>query len=169
MPRLLDYVAALAVGTGAATASDHWIREAPLTGQDGLKIGAVQLADGRHGMVVRVQAGGIGEGFHGVHLHEVGDCSDAAAGFKASGGHIDIAGNQHGLLNPDGYHVGADFPNVYAGLDGHLGAELFAAGLRLEQADDSDGFALVIHAREDDHKTQPIGGAGARIACAAFD
>ena len=31
---------------------------------------------------------------------------------------------------------------------------------------DADGSALIIHASPDDHSSQPIGGAGARIACA---
>ncbi|HBJ40113.1 MAG TPA: hypothetical protein DDZ20_04910 [Hyphomonas sp.] len=30
---------------------------------------------------------------------------------------------------------------------------------------DEDGSALIIHEAEDDHMTQPIGGAGARVAC----
>jgi Cu-Zn family superoxide dismutase len=33
---------------------------------------------------------------------------------------------------------------------------------------DADGAALVIHAGRDDHRAQPIGGAGARIACGAI-
>ena len=33
---------------------------------------------------------------------------------------------------------------------------------------DGDGLALVIHANADDHTTQPIGGAGDRIACAVL-
>jgi Cu-Zn family superoxide dismutase len=33
---------------------------------------------------------------------------------------------------------------------------------------DQDGAAIVVHASPDDHETQPIGGAGARVACAAF-
>jgi Cu-Zn family superoxide dismutase len=33
---------------------------------------------------------------------------------------------------------------------------------------DRDGSALVIHANEDDHATQPIGGAGARVGCAVI-
>ena len=31
-----------------------------------------------------------------------------------------------------------------------------------------DGSAVVVHANPDDQKTQPIGGAGARVACAAI-
>lgn len=33
---------------------------------------------------------------------------------------------------------------------------------------DNDGSALVIHANPDDYTTQPIGGAGDRIACAVI-
>jgi Cu-Zn family superoxide dismutase len=33
---------------------------------------------------------------------------------------------------------------------------------------DADGSALMIHAGPDDQVTQPIGGAGARVACAAL-
>jgi superoxide dismutase, Cu-Zn family len=31
---------------------------------------------------------------------------------------------------------------------------------------DGDGTAVVFHAAPDDHMTQPIGGAGARVGCA---
>jgi Cu-Zn family superoxide dismutase len=30
---------------------------------------------------------------------------------------------------------------------------------------DEDGSAVVIHADPDDHRTQPIGGSGARVGC----
>jgi Cu-Zn family superoxide dismutase len=33
---------------------------------------------------------------------------------------------------------------------------------------DADGSALVIHAAADDQTTQPIGGAGERVACAVI-
>jgi len=33
---------------------------------------------------------------------------------------------------------------------------------------DEDGTALIIHENRDDHLTQPIGGAGARVACAVI-
>jgi Cu-Zn family superoxide dismutase len=33
---------------------------------------------------------------------------------------------------------------------------------------DADGSAVVIHARADDYTSQPIGGAGDRVACAVI-
>jgi Cu-Zn family superoxide dismutase len=50
-----------------------------------------------------------------------------------------------------------------------LTAEFLAPELSLGQGKnsllDSDGSALVIHAREDDYKSDPAGEAGDRIAC----
>ncbi|MEE4210594.1 MAG: superoxide dismutase family protein [Parvularcula sp.] len=141
--------------------------EADFIGTDGEVIGTVSASPGPFGMILRLEAEGIAEGWHAAHLHKVGDCSDPEAGFKASGSHINISDREHGLLNSAGYHTGADFPNLYASREGIRG-ELFAGGLMLDQANDEDGFALILHENEDDHRTQPIGGAGGRIACAAF-
>lgn len=141
---------------------------ATIVDKSGEEVGEAALINGDNGMIIRLYAEGVPRGFHGVHLHQVGDCSDNAAGFKASGSHINVSGAEHGLLNPAGFHTGADFPNLWAGEPGLVG-ELFAGGLTLSQALDEDGFALIIHENEDDHVTQPIGGAGGRIACAAFN
>ena len=76
----------------------------------------------------------------------------------------------HGLLNPDANEAG-DLPNLYVAADGTGNAEVFSTSVALKAAAgrehlaDNDGSAIVIHANADDHKAQPIGGAGARIAC----
>jgi Cu-Zn family superoxide dismutase len=87
---------------------------------------------------------------------------------------------QHGLLNPRGPEPG-DLPNIYAPPAGAHAAEVMAplttlgpstprGAYRPERHSllDSDGAALLIHAGPDDQLSQPIGGAGARIACAAL-
>ena len=58
--------------------------------------------------------------------------------------------------------------------DGTAKAEVFSALVSFAgeggrpALKDADGSALVIHANADDHSTQPIGGAGDRVACAAL-
>ncbi len=76
----------------------------------------------------------------------------------------------HGLLNPAANDAG-DLPNIFVAADGTANVEIFSTFVALGGVDgrqdlaDKDGSALVIHANPDDHATQPIGGAGARIAC----
>lgn len=144
--------------------------EAPLLGNDGKEIGKVMLRGGSGPTVLRISvaAGKATPGWHGVHLHAVGDCSDHEK-FLASKSHVNHGGKKHGLLNAEGPDAG-DLANVFAAADGSVNAELSSptplagsGGLR-----DADGSALVLHAGEDDHATQPIGGAGARIGCAVI-
>lgn len=136
-------------------------------GTDGEPTGEAVVTGGPNGLLIRIDLEDLEHGFHGAHLHMVGDCSDYDAGFKASGSHVNPTGNEHGLMNEAGYEL-ADLPNVYVHHNGHARAELFAAGLMLEDVMDEDGFAIVVHQNPDDHMTQPIGGAGPRLACAAF-
>ncbi|MEO1040712.1 MAG: superoxide dismutase family protein [Pseudomonadota bacterium] len=142
---------------------------ADIIGESGNIIGEAVLSTSVHGMMFRLSARSLPEGWHGAHLHTVGDCSDFAEGFKAAGGHVNPTGDEHGLLNPKGFHLGANFPNLYVSADGMLRVEVFSQDLTLEEANDADGFTFIIHINEDDHLSQPIGGAGGRIACAAFN
>lgn len=136
----------------------------------------IEAPNGR-GLLIRVDIAGLAPGWHGMHLHQVGDCSDHEEGFMASGGHINPDGREHGLLNPNGPDR-ADIPNIYAGADGRATAEIFTGVVALFPSEaaaaadahpiiDEDGFAIVVHENPDDHMTQPIGGAGPRVACAA--
>jgi Cu-Zn family superoxide dismutase len=75
------------------------------------------------------------------------------------------------MLNAD-FNDAGDLPNLHVGADGSATVELYstlvtlnASGARPELLD-ADGSALVIHANPDDYKSQPIGGAGVRAACA---
>ncbi|GJD49638.1 hypothetical protein OPKNFCMD_2371 [Methylobacterium crusticola] len=144
--------------------------DAPIINNKGQTIGKIALRDGANSLVVRVtiQAGGLPPGWHGIHFHAVGTCADVDK-FQDSKAHLNHDNAKHGLLNPDGPDEG-DLPNVFAAQDGSVNAEVSSdtpltgeGGLK-----DADGAALVIHASEDDHATQPIGNAGARIACAVI-
>ena len=154
--------------TDAASAPQTY--ESTITNSKGETIGKIMIRDGANSLVMRlaIQAGGLPPGWHGIHFHAVGDCSDTEK-FEKSKAHVNHDQSKHGLLNPDGPDEG-DLPNVYANADGSVNAEVSSetpltgeGGLR-----DGDGSALIIHANEDDHTSQPIGGAGPRIGCAVI-
>jgi len=136
------------------------------------EVGTVTLIQAPRGVLLRVEASALPQGWHGMHIHSVATCADP--GFKASGGHVHgSAASVHGLLNSNETDLG-DLPNIFVDRDGKAAAEVFAPGLSLGETAgrlnvlDADGSALIIHAMPDDHISQPIGGAGPRIACAAI-
>ena len=137
---------------------------------DGASRGSATLTAGPNGVMVRLALTGLTPGWHAIHFHAKGDCSDAA--FQSAGGHVNHSTpRQHGLLNPMGPDFG-DLPNVFAGPDGTATAEVFSTLVSLRGEGgrpslvDADGSAIVVHANADDGRTQPIGGAGDRVACA---
>lgn len=183
--RLLAALAFAALATGCDRAADRTeLAPAPqpqivqIIGGGGQEVGRATFTEGSGGVLIRMEfsAGSLPEGWHGLHLHDAGDCSDFASGFQASGAHV-APGHQaqHGLLNPNGPEAG-DLPNIYAPANGPFAAEAFSTFVTLHGAAigdrqpllDADGAALLIHAAGDDHTSQPIGNAGARIACAAL-
>ena len=137
---------------------------------DGASVGTAVLTDAPSGVLMRIEVKSLTPGWHGMHFHEKGDCTDAK--FMNSGGHVQMAGMKmpHGLLNPQGPDFG-DLPNLYVQADGTAKAEVFSTKVSLKPGSDrsvlldADGSALVIHAGPDDQASQPIGGAGARVAC----
>jgi Cu-Zn family superoxide dismutase len=149
--------------------------QAPIRGADGGDVGLVTLAQGPGGVVIRINLlpGVLEPGWHGVHLHEVGDCS---GDFTGAGAHVGHGGRaQHGLLAEDGPEAG-DLPNLLVppGAPQGPAVEMYSPYASLEPSRsrmnlrDRDGSALVIHANADDHVAQPIGGAGPRVACAVI-
>ncbi len=138
---------------------------ANIVGTRGQTIGTANLLGGANGVVLRIEieAGGLTPGWHGLHLHQVGNCSDIGS-FKASGGHVGKIKGGHGLLNHKGPE-GGDIPNIWAGPNGAAGYEAITQLTNLGELADADGAAIIIHEGPDDHMTQPIGGAGGRVAC----
>ena len=153
---------------GATQAADR--ASAEIIDREGQVVGTATLTDGPHGMLIHVSAQGLPPGPKAIHIHSVGTCEDPAEGFVASKGHLNPHGKAHGLMNPDGPDAG-DLPNLFVHADGTVEAEMFTMLASLSGTGDrpalldDDGAALVIHENRDDHMSQPIGGAGARIAC----
>ena len=141
----------------------------------GAALGTARIFQGNDGQVpgvgLHLELKGLPAGWHGMHFHNKADCS--AADFTSAGPHISMTTPViHGFLMDNANDFG-DLPNVYAAADGSVNAEVFSPLVTVyPRASDSrpalfdaDGSALVIHANLDDYHTQPIGGAGARIAC----
>ena len=155
-------LAALLFASSAAAQAPATL-SADLKNSTGQTVGAVVLTDAPKGVLMKVEAKGLSPGWHGLHFHEKADCSKSD--FTSAGAHVH--GKEaavHGLLNPKANDLG-DLPNVRAGTDGVVAAEVFTSLVTLSALKDADGSAVVIHANPDDHVAQPIGGAGARVAC----
>ena len=102
-------------------------------------------------------------GTQGIHIHEKGNCSAADA--SSAGGHFNPASSTHGGPAGDARH-GGDLGNLKADATGYAQLSEEIAGVSLGTGPNSIvGRAVVVHADEDDFKTQPSGHSGARVAC----
>jgi len=100
---------------------------------------------------------------HGLHIHEVGDCS-SGDGMSAKG-HFDPHKKPHGHPSSSERHAG-DLPALKANKAGRAKVEADMDIITVTPGAASIvGRALIIHADPDDYKTQPTGNTGARIAC----
>jgi Cu-Zn family superoxide dismutase len=129
--------------------------------------GGLTLVNQGSAVSIRGEITGLTPGSeHGIHLHEVGECS--LPNFQSAGGHFNPTGNPPGTPDSRSRHLG-DQPNVTADEDGRALVDLTAAGVTFVDKDGAPteilGKSIVVHAMPDDFKTQPSGGSGDRIAC----
>jgi superoxide dismutase, Cu-Zn family len=120
-----------------------------------------------HGTFVLTDQGGVTEiigevsgltpGKHGFHIHEFGDLRSDDG--MSAGGHYNPEGHPHGGPEDAKRHVG-DLGNITADQSGKAIIKMKVKGLRVHFV---LGRSLVVHAKEDDLKTQPSGDAGGRV------
>lgn len=150
---LLAWPAAAAPGDTASAA---------MVDAEGREVGTVELTETHHGALLIAKLKGLPEGSHAFHVHTTGLCEPP---FTSAGGHYNPTEAKHGLNAAEGAHAG-DMPNIYVPASGELTAEIFNAGLAVDdKLLDDDGAAVVIHAGPDDYESDPAGNAGDRIAC----
>jgi Cu-Zn family superoxide dismutase len=140
---------------------------AALRDSAGHDLGTLTLTDAAEGIAVSGTLHGLPPGVHAIHIHTSGSC-DAPA-FQSAGGHWNPTGKQHGSQNPQGPHFG-DLPNITVAADSSVTVQATSPGGTLRGANallDADGAAVMIHAGEDDYRSDPAGDAGSRIACGA--
>ncbi len=180
MTRLIPITLAAVLAAGCAAAQtpveggpQDAVATAALRTAAGADAGLVTMYRGPLGLLFRVEGRDWPAGWHGVHLHEIGTCE--GPGFTSAGSHVDhpTTGRAHGLLNMDGGPELGDLQNVWAHADGTARAEVYMSGAGIaapgQDLMDADGLAFLVHARADDHRSQPIGGSGDRIACGVFE
>lgn len=144
----------------------------------GADVGSASVSAAPDGGVrLIVDAKGLAPGRHGIHVHAVGRCDGATpTPFSSAGGHFNPGGREHGRLNPNGWHAG-DLPNLVVAADGTGSLDVVVDSLTISDGPkalfDGDGSAIVIHANEDDERTDNgpsgPGNSGARVACGVFE
>jgi Cu-Zn family superoxide dismutase len=123
----------------------------------------------QHGGKVRVSGTvtGLKPGAeHGFHVHEKGDCSSGDG--MSAGGHFNPLGKGHGHMSGVGKHAG-DLPNLRADAYGVATFSVETDGITVDSgATGIVGKGLIVHRDPDDYKSQPVGNAGPRLACAVI-
>ena len=115
---------------------------------------------------IKAELEGLTEGKHGFHIHEKGDCSSADG--SSAGGHFNPGGADHAGHGASVRHVG-DMGNVTAGSDGKASLSITDDKMSFHGENSIIGRSIIVHAGEDDLKSQPTGDAGGRIACGVIE
>ena len=102
----------------------------------------------------------------GFHVHEAGDCS-SGDGMSAKG-HFNPYGKPHGHHGTTQRHAG-DMPNRQSDANGNAALTTDLDVITVQAGPASIvGRGLIVHVQPDDYKSQPVGNAGARSACAVI-
>ena len=152
--------------TGCATTPDAPLRATaqlqPTKGNKTFGEATFEQVDGKVRAVIYVQGLKPGQE-HGLHIHEVGDCSSGDG--MSTKGHFNPHGKPHARHDSAERHAG-DLPSLKAGKDGRAKVDVMLDVITVGAGPASViGRGLIVHADLDDFKTQPTGNAGARIAC----
>ena len=156
--------ASIGQDTGATSAAGSNVTAAMRNAQ-GKDLGALTLTESSGGITVAGRLTGLPPGEHAIHLHTTGRCD--APTFESAGDHWNPTRSGHGTRSGKGPHLG-DMPNITVARDSSVSVNATTAGgtIRGENAVlDTDGAAVVVHAKGDDYKSQPSGNSGDRIAC----
>lgn len=128
--------------------------------------GKVTFTQEKDGVRIVAKVTGLTPGKHGFHIHEHGDCSAADA--SSAGAHYDPTHKKHGGAENPERHVG-DLGNIEADKDGVANYNRLDKIIELNGQYSIIGKSVVVHAKEDDLKTQPTGDSGGRIACGVIE
>lgn len=128
--------------------------------------GTLQFTQVGNSVRVTGDIAGHTRGKKAIHIHEKGDCSAADA--TSAGGHFNPHKAKHGA--PGAGHAG-DLGNLEVNDAGRASINQTVSGISVSSSapDGIIGRAVIIHAQEDDLKTDPTGNAGGRVACGVIE
>jgi Cu-Zn family superoxide dismutase len=124
--------------------------------------GTVTFTKAGNEMKIVADVSGLTPGKHGFHIHEYGDCSSPDG--KAAGGHFNPTNNPHAGHDAAQRHEG-DMGNLEADASGKAHLELTDSMMMMSGEKSIIGRGVIVHEKEDDLKSQPVGNAGGRVAC----
>jgi Cu-Zn family superoxide dismutase len=136
--------------------------DATLQSRDPKVGGTVHFTQEGAGVHVVADVTGAKPGKHGIHLHENGVCTPPD--YKSAGGHWNPGHAAHACMPTDPRHAG-DLGNITVGSDGTGHLDVTLTGVSFAGDTSVVGKAVVLHAGEDDCKSQPAGNSGDRLAC----
>ncbi|HEX2395509.1 MAG TPA: superoxide dismutase family protein [Bacteroidales bacterium] len=128
--------------------------------------GTVTFALEDEGVRIVADVQGLTKGKHGIHIHEFGDCSSPDG--SSAGNHFNPHSKNHGAPDAENRHSG-DMGNIEVDESGKGRLEYVDKTMTLEGNGSVVGKSVIVHANEDDLKTQPSGNAGGRLACGVIE
>lgn len=128
--------------------------------------GVVTFTKVEDGVLIVADIENLEPGKHGFHIHEFGDCS--APDGSSAGGHFNPKNTKHGAPDAIERHAG-DLGNLAADERGRAHYRRVDKVITLEGESTIIGRSVIIHANEDDFKTQPTGNAGGRVGCGVIE
>lgn len=166
----------LSAGGGGSSSKRH--AKVKLSDANGAEVGFVKLTKQGGKVIVRGEVSGLTPGFHGFHVHGVGECVPP---FTSAGGHYNPGGTGHGS------HAG-DMPSLLVNADGTAELQFATDRYSIDDLRDADGSAIIVHAAPDnfaniptryqsttegvfgpDSATLSTGDAGGRVLCGVID
>ena len=124
--------------------------------------GTVTFTRSGDGVKIVADVTGLTPGKHGFHIHEFGDCSSPDG--KAAGGHFNPTNSPHAGPDVMPRHEG-DMGNLEADSSGKAHLESTDNMMMMSGDKSIIGRGVIVHEKEDDLKSQPVGNAGGRVAC----